>query len=78
MTNTIKQRVSMIQRDYPQVAQAYTWIRHNQDKFRGRVYGPLALEINVKDTRYASMIEQALGGGKSSVFRVSSARAKAG
>jgi uncharacterized protein (DUF2461 family) len=70
MNNTMKQRMHRIKQQYPHVEVAYHWLRENRDKFRGRVYGPLALDINVKDTRYASMIESVFGGMKGSIFRV--------
>lgn len=33
------------------------WLEHNRDRFTGRVYGPVALEIKVKDPKVAAAVE---------------------
>eukprot|EP00960_Hanusia_phi_P066059 766298-Hanusia_phi.AAC.2 len=37
----------------PDIHRAYEWIRENQDRFRDKVFGPLALDINVKNQEHA-------------------------
>jgi hypothetical protein len=63
-------RMNKIKSRWPDVYKAYQFCRENRDKFIGRIHGPIALQINVKDIRYSSMIEQILGGSKSTHFRV--------
>ena len=42
------------------ISRAVEWLAVNKGKFRGEVVGPVALEINPKDMRYADYIEQAI------------------
>lgn len=55
---------------------AFEWLRANRDQFTGRVYNPILLELNLKDSKYAAHIEQVLGGQRSNVFRVSKVEEK--
>ncbi|KAL9554740.1 hypothetical protein MBANPS3_002683 [Mucor bainieri] len=54
---------------YPDIGRAYDWYRENKDKFRGRVYEPAVLLLNLKDPRYAGQVEYALGGSRSGHLR---------
>lgn len=71
MDNARYYRLNKLKSRYPHVVQAYNYCRENADKFVGRVHGPVVMAINVKDIRYASMVEQVLGGPGSSHLRVS-------
>lgn len=64
-------RVKKLKSRYPDVFEAYQFCRNNADKFVGRIHGPVVLSVNVKDVRYAAMIEQVLGGAASAHLRVS-------
>ncbi len=44
-----QQRLRLLNR---QQAGAYNWIQRNGDRFRGRVYGPIMAEVNLKDNQY--------------------------
>lgn len=37
--------------------EVYHWIQKNREKFEGRVFGPLALEVSVDDPVTAAMVE---------------------
>lgn len=70
MDNARQVRLNKLRNKYPHVYQAFNYCRENPDKFVGKVHGPVVLVINVKDVRYASMVEQVLGGAASSHLRV--------
>ena len=40
------------------IVAAWEWIQSHKSKFRGRVYGPLAMEVEVHSERYAATLEQ--------------------
>ncbi|KAK6493008.1 structural maintenance of chromosomes protein 5-like [Huso huso] len=42
---------------YLDTYKAFTWLRENKDRFKGRVYEPMMLVISVKDPRSAKFIE---------------------
>ncbi|KAG0767977.1 hypothetical protein G6F57_000086 [Rhizopus arrhizus] len=69
MKNILNIRLQQLQRFHPDTVKAFEWLKQNRDKFSGRVYNPVLLEINLKDSRYASHIEQVLGGHRSNTFR---------
>lgn len=71
MDNARYIRLNKLRSRFPDVITAYEFCKNNPDKFIGRIHGPVALVVNVKDVRYASMIEQILGGSGSSHLRVS-------
>jgi structural maintenance of chromosomes protein 5 len=54
------QQLSMLQKAFPEVARAWTWIQENQDKFELEVFGPAMLTCSVKDKRYSSHIQSLL------------------
>lgn len=66
-----ERRLRKLDQFYPDVVKTYRWLQNNRDKFVGQVYDPVVLLLNLKDPRYASQVEQALGGAKSSHLRVS-------
>lgn len=66
-----ERRLRKLDQYYPDVAKAYRWLQNNRDKFIGQVYDPVVLLLNLKDPRYASQVEQALGGARSSHLQVS-------
>lgn len=37
------------------------WVEENRGDFSGRVYGPVALEISIKDRDMAAAVEQQIG-----------------
>lgn len=70
MNNILSVRMNKIKQRYPDVVEAYLFCKNNRDKFRGRIHGPIALAINVKDNQYNALVEQFLGGSKSGTLRV--------
>ncbi|KAI9263546.1 hypothetical protein EDC94DRAFT_670761 [Helicostylum pulchrum] len=69
MDNARYIRLNKLRSRFPDVITAYEFCKNNPDKFIGRIHGPVALVVNVKDVRYASMVEQILGGSGSSHLR---------
>ncbi|CAG8724051.1 738_t:CDS:2 [Racocetra fulgida] len=56
-----RRRLETIRRVDYETFRAYEWLQQNQDKLSGRVFGPVCMEINIKDMQYADAIENALG-----------------
>ncbi|CAG8769760.1 27221_t:CDS:10, partial [Dentiscutata erythropus] len=56
-----RRRLESISRIDYDTFRAYQWLQQNQDKLCGRVFGPVCMEINIKDMQYADAIENALG-----------------
>ena len=71
MSNIMKMRMNKLSTNFPEVYTAYQYCRQNPDKFKGKIHGPVAIAINVKDPRYNDMIENAMGGAKSQTLKVS-------
>lgn len=71
LENTKGSRLRMLSQYDPDTAKAYRWLLNNKDIFVGRVYGPVALLLDIKDPKYASQVEYALGGIHSSNLKVS-------
>ncbi|KAI8988303.1 P-loop containing nucleoside triphosphate hydrolase protein [Mycotypha africana] len=69
LKNIQKTRLRKLQRDYPDTVKLHEYIDENKDQFEGRVYGPVVLMMNLKDARYAALVEQAMGGPRSFIFR---------
>ncbi|EPZ30853.1 Structural maintenance of chromosomes protein 5 domain-containing protein [Rozella allomycis CSF55] len=44
----------------PNIERAYEWIKNNQNRFNKRVFGPLAVEIKIKDSKYVDQVESSL------------------
>lgn len=46
------------------------WLENNQHRFEKHVFGPVCLEINVRDQQYVDAIEFGLGGVGSNEMKV--------
>ena len=66
-----ERRLRKLDQFYPDVVKTYRWLQNNRDKFVGRVYDPVVLLLNLKDPKYASQVEYAMGGFRSGHLRVS-------
>lgn len=53
-----KQRLRQLDMKVPGTEQAWNWLQSNKSKFRGKVYGPLVVEVDVQDPLHARMLEQ--------------------
>ncbi|KAI7875309.1 P-loop containing nucleoside triphosphate hydrolase protein [Lichtheimia hyalospora FSU 10163] len=58
----IHRRLAFIREHHPDTAKAYVWLRENRDMFKGRIHGPIGMMLNIKDARYANLVESVLGG----------------
>ena len=47
---------------------ALIWINQNQHKLEKPVYGPICIDISVKDSRYTDFIESSINGSTMKVF----------
>jgi hypothetical protein len=70
MKNINHIRLESLKRYQNDTFKAVVWYRENKALFRGKVFGPIQLAINLKDKRYAEHVESALGGKDSSHLRV--------
>ncbi|KAI9271589.1 P-loop containing nucleoside triphosphate hydrolase protein [Phascolomyces articulosus] len=48
---------------------AYQWLKENRHRFKRKIHGPLVLQIQLKDERYANLVESLLGGRYSTNLR---------
>jgi hypothetical protein len=71
LENVTKQRMDLLYNDHRDTHRAIKWLKEHQEEFQSRVYLPILMSVNLKDTRYAGMFESALGGIKNSKLRVS-------
>jgi len=62
LQNVRKQRLEKLREKDLDTYKAVQWLEKNRDRFTGNVYEPILLELNVRDSRYASAIESVLGG----------------
>ncbi|ORX55049.1 hypothetical protein DM01DRAFT_186669 [Hesseltinella vesiculosa] len=62
-------KIQALRRYNEDTYKAWAWIRENRESFKGRVHGPIQLDIKLKDTRYANQVEAALGGADSAHLR---------
>ncbi|SAM05558.1 hypothetical protein [Absidia glauca] len=69
MKNINHIRLESLKRYQNDTFKAVVWYRENKSLFRGQVFGPIQLAINLKDKRYAEHVESALGGKDSSHLR---------
>ncbi|KAI9318383.1 hypothetical protein BX666DRAFT_1876613 [Dichotomocladium elegans] len=60
----LKRRFERLARNHEDTVVAQKWLHQNRDMFEGRVYGPIVLHINLKDQRYANLVEAMLGGAR--------------
>ena len=44
------------------ITAAWRWVQANQDRFRGRVYGPIAVEVECPDPQHLQYLEQHVSG----------------
>ncbi|KAL0079344.1 hypothetical protein J3Q64DRAFT_1682602 [Phycomyces blakesleeanus] len=51
-----------LRRSHEDTFKAAEWLKSNKNMFRGKIYGPIQICVNVKDQKYASIVEAALGG----------------
>ncbi|KAI9282248.1 hypothetical protein BY458DRAFT_429086 [Sporodiniella umbellata] len=69
MKNVRNIRLEALRSRHSDTFKAYEWLKENKDQFSAKVYSPILLEINLKDSQYAAHIEQVLGGFRSNIFR---------
>lgn len=58
LTSRKYQILNSLDERYPGTKTAYNYVQENKGRFRGRVLGPLALEIDVQKSYYARILEQ--------------------
>uniref|UniRef100_A0A336MNE2 Structural maintenance of chromosomes protein 5 n=1 Tax=Culicoides sonorensis TaxID=179676 RepID=A0A336MNE2_CULSO len=61
MENREKQKMQALNNKDDNAARAAKWLENNRHIFRGHVYNPIALEINLLDQKYAKFIETCVG-----------------
>ena len=44
------------------IIEAWQWVQANQARFRGRVYGPIAVEVECPDPQHLQYLEQHVSG----------------
>ncbi|KAI9477764.1 MAG: hypothetical protein EXX96DRAFT_225498 [Benjaminiella poitrasii] len=69
LENVLARRLTRLKRFYPDTVKAYNWLKENRNQFEGKIYDPIVLLLNLKDPRYAAMIENAMGGTRSDLLR---------
>jgi len=57
MEDVDRNRLEMLRRDRPQVHEAVVWLRENKARFRGPIYEPLVLSLNIKDAKMGKYVE---------------------
>lgn len=57
MENIDHQKLLAIRENNPDVYTAVNWLRENQDRFEGRIYNPMLLELKVPNMQDAVYIE---------------------
>lgn len=50
-------KLNYLQNNFPDAYTAVIWLRSNQNMFRGKIYEPMIMEINVRSTDYSKYIE---------------------
>ncbi|KAI8138054.1 hypothetical protein BJV82DRAFT_632418 [Fennellomyces sp. T-0311] len=69
MNNVARRRCETLRKWQADTVAAYTWLKNNREKFSGRIHGPIVLQIDLKDQRYADLVETILGGRHSNHLR---------
>ncbi|KAI8374537.1 uncharacterized protein BYT42DRAFT_576698 [Radiomyces spectabilis] len=69
LMDVMQMRARKLARNNADTYEAWKWLRENRNMFRGRIHGPLLMQLNLKDRRYADAVESALGGEKGSHLR---------
>ncbi|KAG4305107.1 hypothetical protein PORY_001277 [Pneumocystis oryctolagi] len=57
LDNIREQRLQWLRQNDRDVYDAVIWLSNNRNKFKDHVYGPVYLEVSVKDLRYADFVE---------------------
>ncbi|NWR38705.1 SMC5 protein, partial [Tachuris rubrigastra] len=57
LNNIMKIKEEKLKGRYPDTYFALMWLRKNKDKFKKKVYEPMMLEINPRDSRHAKYVE---------------------
>ncbi|KAI1904927.1 hypothetical protein AGOR_G00010720 [Albula goreensis] len=60
LEDMMKRKEENLSRRFRDTYNALQWLRHNRERFKGKVYEPMMLVINVKDARHAKYIESHL------------------
>ena len=60
MENTGEMKLKYLQMHHPDTYQATLWLRENKNMFRGKIYEPMMLEINIVDQANAKYFENAV------------------
>ncbi|GAN09223.1 P-loop containing nucleoside triphosphate hydrolase protein [Mucor ambiguus] len=69
LANVRQARLKKLVEHYPDIRKGCEWLRDNRDKFKGRVFEPAVLLLNLKDPRYAHQVEIVMGGARSTHLR---------
>ncbi|NXM66247.1 SMC5 protein, partial [Serilophus lunatus] len=57
LNNMMKRKEENLKARFRDVYSALMWLRKNKDKFKRRVFEPMMLEINIRDSRHAKYVE---------------------
>lgn len=57
LNSVAEAKLNFLQQHQPDTYTAVMWLRKNQQLFRGRIYEPLIIEMNVKSNEYCKFIE---------------------
>jgi chromosome segregation ATPase len=63
-------RLNSLERRHQGISRAHAWIHQNRNRFRGPVYGPVAMEIDCPDPSHANMLEMQISNVWMSYFVV--------
>lgn len=63
-----EKRKNLLMTRFPESYRVFDWLARNQSKFQKPISSPLMCEINVKDPRYANIIEHAINAAELSAF----------
>jgi hypothetical protein len=56
------QLVQALEQRHRGITSAWKWLQENRPRFRGAVYGPIALEVECPDPQHVQYLEQHVGG----------------
>ncbi|XP_061118782.1 structural maintenance of chromosomes protein 5 [Conger conger] len=60
LENVMKRKEDALNRRFRDTYHALQWLRNNRQRFKGNVYEPMMLVVNVKDSRHAKYIENVI------------------
>jgi hypothetical protein len=46
MNNVREEKLKKLRQDHPQTSSAVNWLNNNRDKFKGKVYEPMFLDVS--------------------------------